>query len=305
MKFNFFRKSSSVIGLHIHQYGIFLAQLRQMKNTFRIEQIASHKFINNLFVDDKIKDWNNLTNILTDMVRSLDLKGKYTVISLPANLVHMQKIQIPCGLNESEIQASINAQLQRDLPSMMDDLCVDFTFLSKNLSGYDDVHFTVSKQTYLERYLAVISAAGLIVRRVDVDIYALLRVIQFALPDIKNPLIAQILQTSARIFFSNSQQILFFNDWPVKDIGNITQQFINQLRICFTAHQDIPIKHLVCISEEYNFIELASQFGLKLHYPDIFVSMQINANLDLSLLSANVQEFMTAYGLAMSNLRMY
>ena len=141
--------SPSMVGLDIQPHEIHLVQLKKNKHGFLVERIAKNQLPPTVFAEGKISRWEDFGHVLTELVTALGIKGLSATINLPANLVRMQQLQLPSGLTQLEIQDEIHAQLQRELPGMMEVLAIDYTALPSDNADYAAVFFAAARQEYV------------------------------------------------------------------------------------------------------------------------------------------------------------
>lgn len=172
MIYNIFSNISQ-LGLDVQPDGLRLVRLKKTRKGYLCEAAFMQPLPRDVVVDGKLKRFDYLQLALADLVLTHALKGLPVAITLAANMVRAQQIPLPCGLSDADIVAEILIQLRRDLPGMTDPVCVDFSVAPSSQAGMVDVTFVAVREAYLTQYVHCVNAAGLTVRRVDVDRYAL------------------------------------------------------------------------------------------------------------------------------------
>src|SRR3990167_2044328 len=205
----------SFIGLDISPQGCNMVRIKKNRHHFLIEQVATTSVPPALFAEGKISRWDLLNTLLTEFVQTFGLTGMATAIHLPANLVKMQQMQLPRGLTSAAIETEIDGRLRRDLPGLAETLSIDYIESSSANSPYLDVFFVAARQQYLTQYLDCVNGAGLKVKIVDVDIYALKRCVETAFTLSQEEVQATWLITlnSAMLIMSFRQEIIFYQHW--------------------------------------------------------------------------------------------
>lgn len=223
----YFSFKRSLLGIDIKSGGLYLAQLKQNKGSYGIERLIFHPLPSNVFVDGKIKEWNELTRHLTICVHEHGLRHTYVAIQIPAHLVRIQRLSLPLGLPDSEIELEVAAHLKRDLPGMTETLCLDFHRLHQDQT-HMDVLYIATRAAYLSAYQEAIQKAGLIIKIIDVDIYALQRVVTAYLAKTQqlNSIYALIYIQEETLLFMvvNAREVLFHQYWDVVRGEDIVQQ---------------------------------------------------------------------------------
>jgi Tfp pilus assembly PilM family ATPase len=219
----------------------------------------------------------------------------------------MQHIQLPAGMQDSHIETEIYAQVTRDFPSMTEALCIDFFEAPHKQAGYSDIFFVAVRQEYLWQYVNCVNAAGLKVKIVDIDIYALKRAVSFVL----TPLVATneaqamvcAMNNIASFIVFNGRDILFHQQWDMIDAIDFHSQLKSRIQIFFATFGHIIIRRLaICAAAHYltwlkQVLHAIAEW--EICYPDPLSQIKYGPAVDASLLGENAVEFLTACGLAM------
>ncbi|MFZ2314225.1 MAG: pilus assembly protein PilM [Gammaproteobacteria bacterium] len=196
--------SKNLIGLDIQTDGL---RLVERSFTQGIKKLLYQPLPTQLYQDGRVADWQALGAILAKWVGSLRLSAQKTAFALPASVVRMQQMQLPVGLNASDIKAEITAQLQRDLPGLQEKLAIDFIISKANPSpSYTTVFFAATKEAVLMPYVECINAAGLAVSIVDIDLYALKRTV---CKTAQSAMILQLTSVAAQLVIFKNEEVIF------------------------------------------------------------------------------------------------
>lgn len=202
--------SKTIIGLDIQVDGFRLVERSLGRG---IKKLLYQPFPSSIYQERRVIDWQTLRLMLTKWVVSLRLSAKKTALALPANVVRMQKMQLPVGLNAVDIKAEIAAQLHRDLPGLQEKLAIDFiTPNTHESTGYTNIFFAATKEALLLPYLECVKAAGLIVSAVDIDLYALKRAMCKAAA---SAMILQVNSRGAQLVVFQDEEIVFHEQYDV------------------------------------------------------------------------------------------
>lgn len=166
-----------MVGLDIRPQGIWLMQLKRYGKKFQALQMVALELPENVFMDGKIRQFEMIERLLKEHVIKMKLRGLATAIHIPVNLIREQTIQIPSELSPVAIQQEIKMQLEKDFPGLNDALAMDFIVEKAELAGYANIHFVVTREEYISQYVSCINSTGLTVKIVDVDTYALKRLV--------------------------------------------------------------------------------------------------------------------------------
>jgi type IV pilus assembly protein PilM len=287
----------TLTGIDIQLHEIRLMQLRKTKSTFIIENIAKVMLPNSIFTDGKIKNWRALQTVMTEQVRVLGLKGA-AAVTLPANLVRMQRLSLPTGLSDTAIQEEITAQVQRDLPGVVEALSIDYTAVATAQAPYADVYFAAARQDYVSQLVQCVNQTGLQVKIVDVDIYALKRWVHFAtaMPMRWGEVYAlvYVCQHWALLLVYNSHEIFFHQQWEIS-ANDLIAELKNRFQMCLAAFHHLTIHKLIVCGME----DCASVIEAEVYYPDLLASFKQSKLVDNVLLAQQTADFLIAGGAAM------
>lgn len=165
------------LGLDIQVDGIRLIKLRKTKHKHTLEQTAFTPLLPLTVTESGVKRWDEVQAALTPLVAMHGCHGLPVCICLPADMVRMQSITLPSELSDIEIETEIMMCLQREQPGLQDPLAIDFVKTHSNQTEYMKVYFSAVREKYVANYIACINASGLDVKVVDIDAYAIQRVI--------------------------------------------------------------------------------------------------------------------------------
>jgi len=297
--------SRPFIGLDIQPHGLRLVQLRKNRRGTQIERVIAADLPAAIFNDGKIEDWDALRETLTAVIRNAGLRNVAAAITLPASLVRMQHVRFPSGLTDKAVAAEVDAQVRRDLPGMAEVLRVDFSILPLAGSCDMNVFIAAARQAYLSRYVDCINAAGLRVKIVDVDIYALLRAVNYAVPESVNEMRAIFFAVSetASLLIHNSKEIVFHSQWHAADKIEFAARLKSQLQVCRAALGKMQIDRLsVCCNRKYHELlqqDLNQHWLMKIDYPDPFMYLRSSRPQKLAVAEDNSAEYLVACGAAM------
>lgn len=299
--------SPSMVGLDIQPHEVRLVQLKKNKHGFLVERIAKNPLPPAVFAEGKISHWDDLGHVLTELVTTLGIKGLVAAINLPANLVRMQRLQLPSGLSPLAIQDEIHVRLQGELPGMMEVLSVDYVECPSDNAAYSDVFFAAARQEYVAQLISCVNAAGLRVKVVDVDIYSLKRMVSYALafPVVKSKVnaIAHVSNHVASLIISNASEIVFYQQWDVASTDDFLSELKNKMQVCVAAIENIDIQKLIICGSD-NYLQLiandtSSPWVIPIYYPDLFSRMTFVYQSDHARATANAADFLVSCGAAM------
>ncbi|OGT35574.1 MAG: hypothetical protein A3F11_00080 [Gammaproteobacteria bacterium RIFCSPHIGHO2_12_FULL_37_14] len=302
-----------MVGLDIQTNGIHLISLKKSKHTFFINHVAAQDFgTQPIYEAGKIKYWDALTSLLADLVKRMDIQGMPASINLPANLVHMQRIQLPIGISDQEIESEIYANNQRDWPSK-DRLFLDFSKKLSKATATDslEIFFALTYRDYLSQYIDCVCSAGLQVKVVDVDIYTWVRVVNYILKKSHDndriPFIYKKDQVNALIYITLTKinlvifhsEIIVYQSWDVSESIEDWEQINNKISALFTSITVNIYKLMMCGTHRHLSLlvnHLTQSLQVPVCFSNLFTYFKSVDDCDRKYFSA---DFLTACGLAM------
>ena len=215
----FRRKHSAALGLDINAEGIRLLHLGKHDQTWVIKDYAAMPLPATAIVAGKIQQFASIQQVLKQLVESMHLRGYAVALALPGNTVISQRIALAPQLPLKEYEIAISANLSRYFPGVQEALCFDFMPLDP---AYQEVLLVAARQGLLASYLALVQGAGLKVKLVDVDYFALLRAVPLTVTDFTAQSVVGVLHQDAQatdfIIFSD-KNILLQQRWYQNPVG--------------------------------------------------------------------------------------
>ena len=281
----------NMIGLDIQPNKICLIGLRKIKHQFYLEHRGIQKIdADTVFVNGKIKHWDTLTILLADLVKSMKINSKLVSLHLPFHLVKTQRIQLPFGLSDTQIISEINLQVRNDWPNM-DSYAVDYFSLTEDCS---EIIYVVSSHEYLSQYIECVRSAGLHVKAVDVDAYALMRAINYVLNIFSGEnsnsnslsyrahadadVILYITDLKVTMFLVNRFEVIAYQYWDVSYSEVDWIQLGDDILVFLAAFSSTPLKELIVCGNHQCFSSIidriANQYALSACFPDIFAHIK-------------------------------
>lgn len=155
-------------GIDIQPEGVQLAQLRHAKKGYVLEKLMSLPLEPGLFSDGKVMDWERLTALLFDWVREHGLVGSVAAVALPTHAVRLLCVDASIVCNE----LSLRACLEQELPGLGEAIAYDYSVMPVDPKS---ALVCVTRRDYLDCYLACLHEAGLDVKIIDAELFAVQR----------------------------------------------------------------------------------------------------------------------------------
>jgi Tfp pilus assembly PilM family ATPase len=241
--------------------------------------------------------WDVVRSYLTEFVMEQRLNGEEVAICLPAHLVRMQRISLPIGLSEAEIAMEIRLLLQRDLPGMKETLCIDFKILSQNKDEID-IFFVAMREEHLLQYVECAEAAGLRVKVVDVDVFAITRAVSGDLPLLRmkeRHALVYFIDNSVTLVGFDAEIILFHQYWELTEAEDFSIQLNHYLQLNLSVYPPSGRMNLLIYGVNGN-LSLSNNESIVIHPIDPFAKMIWNKDKKPAI---ELSYYLLAYGLAM------
>ena len=297
MKFSWLKKNYSV-GIQLNDADIRIVQLDyQSKKT---------KLINQSFKPDDAEQWEQWQTILAELVKNHALEHLPTGVSLPLNLTHMHHLEIPTGIDEVSIEATIKTYLKHTFKSAVSDWCIDFAVLQKPDDQYADVYFVAAKATEVDRYYNCLTSCGLQVKTIDVETHALRRALinlESGKSDVTQAVIWVQGQVGLLMIYDHSK-IYYQQDFLWQDINQLVGQLKTKLQI-YLALKIKPIERLLLLTPSNFLVKIQTFLTEAYQVPIIHCESLTQLNPDHPSKTASPDDqlpYLIAYGMALHNM---
>jgi Tfp pilus assembly PilM family ATPase len=155
-----------------------------------------------------------------------------------------------------------------------------------------------TRQDYLQDYLSLVNQAGLIVKVVDVDSFALLRALYLFYPEEQIISILDINSSTAQFIVFQKQELIFNHLISMQDF---TREFHQVLQKCFLTHPQIKL-NIVVLSGTIDSGKdelLKQEFNLQCIRANPFFKMSISPKLKIQELQTIAPRMLVSCGLAL------
>lgn len=283
---------STLIGIDIQSHEIRIMVLSHTKKSIRIEKMGYQALPEGAIQNGKIKIFKEVCATLAKLTAEMRVHKGAVAIAMPAASVVNKSIPA-LPLKHAALDAEVAAHLKTYFPGVTEDLCYDYIKLNPQ-----SLLIVAARSAEVMPYINLVEQVGLQVKIVDVDLYAVLRAVTFA--------IAKKLQTLVILHFSamkvewilfHDSETLFYQQWPM-DI-DIALQCKSAFQLCSITHSTVLIQEIFLTGnkDKARAVSHAIEALLKIktHLPDPFVHLAFPPQ------SACPSRFIVALGLALRN----
>jgi type IV pilus assembly protein PilM len=171
----FGRKTDPVIGLDIGSTSVRLVQLSSHGSGYRIDHFAIEPLSEGVVVDKAVQDVEAVSNAISKAVKASGTRAKSCAIAVSGSAVFTKTISLPANLAEADIESQVQIEANQYIPYPLDEVSLDFEVLGPSPRNADmmDILLAASKSENVESRQDAIDAAGLKVKVVDVEAFAI------------------------------------------------------------------------------------------------------------------------------------
>jgi type IV pilus assembly protein PilM len=249
------------VGLDINPDEIRLLQLKDTRSGWAVTSYAVEPLPVGAISDGKIRQPQIVRTALQNLVRATNTTGSPTAIALPANTVISQQIKLAACLSERQCEKQISHNLERYLPGVNEELCFDFMTTATSDNDYREIRLVASRLEQLRTYAEMVNNAGLQVKVVDVDAYAMMRAAKFSLGETNPNAIVAIVDVGkhvTQLMVFQQQHIIFSQQWQTMDLTQLPKALQRALHLCLANQSQLRIEH-VLLSGKISALPLALQ----------------------------------------------
>ena len=168
------RKKRPLLGLDITTSSVKLIELVENGRGYRVESYAAEPTPPNSINEKAIVDAEAVGEAVRRAVKRSGTKTREGAIAISGDAAITKVIQLPKGLNESELDGQVELQADQYIPFPMEEVSFDFEVLGESERDPDmmDVLLVATRTENVEQRQAAVEAAGLVARVVDVEAFA-------------------------------------------------------------------------------------------------------------------------------------
>ncbi len=205
-----FPKKSALIGVDIQADSLSLVRLQKNKKNRIVDRSVAMALPLEAVMQGEIKKPNDVICSLKEVVRQFNLSGQAAAVAIPYQHVITKVLQFPYHMSDDMLNAEINAHSEKYFPGITEPLIFDFYIVNATMHA-TEVIVIATKRAIVEIYTDVVQQAGLVVKAVDVDVYAIIRVLHHCLGWIdKSCFIVEVGEHDGNIILLHNQKIKYF-----------------------------------------------------------------------------------------------
>jgi type IV pilus assembly protein PilM len=168
-------RSKPLIGLDITTSSIKLIELGPSGKGYRAECYAAEPTPPNAINEKTIVDAEAVGEAIRRAVKRSATKAREVAIAISGDAAITKVIQMPRSLRDNELEGQVEIQADQYIPFPMEEVSFDFEVMGQSASDPDmnDVLLVATRTENVDQRRAAVEAAGMVVRVVDVEAFAL------------------------------------------------------------------------------------------------------------------------------------
>lgn len=209
--------TNDLVGLDIGPDRIKLLRIDSESEPYRVLEYASAPLPAGVIVKDEIKNPAAIASALRDILRISGTTAKFAAVAIPRNLAIIKTITVDKRLNSREIESRAWIEANRLFPDLIGNIYLDFTVTGSSLQAPDqmDLLLVACRKEHIKPYLELVQQGGLTPRIVDVNCYALERILQLSLaskPDLHTVALLNVNLTQTSMIVINNKKLIHAHD---------------------------------------------------------------------------------------------
>ncbi len=163
-------------GLDISSSSIKLLIMSQKHGRYCVEAFDSEALPENAMFEKEIKNPALVAEVIQKLLQRCPVKVKNASVAVADSSVITKIIPMDKSLSESEIEGQILIEAERHIPYPIEEVRFDFEVLDESTeANLVDVLIAAARLETVDHYISAVTQAGLQLKVVDVESYALLR----------------------------------------------------------------------------------------------------------------------------------
>jgi type IV pilus assembly protein PilM len=167
-----------MVGIDIGSHSIKAVLLKEIETGFRLEALAIEPTPKGAMSERTIQDIEAIGNVITKLKRKLPKQLKSVAVAVSGQAVITKVIFMDVTLTDAELESQIEIEADSLIPYPLDEVNLDFEKLATNEADPSKMNVLLSaaRTESVEARVGALEAANLTAKVVDVESYALSRV---------------------------------------------------------------------------------------------------------------------------------
>ncbi|WP_249976886.1 type IV pilus assembly protein PilM [Vreelandella olivaria] len=171
------KPTKGLIGVDITSATVKLLELKQCNDNYQVESYAVRPLREGAVVERRIRDINDVANVLSRAVEHAKPSTRKAAVAVPASAAITKTLTFPASLSEDEIEERIATESDRHIPFPFSEVAFDFQCLGPAPFDEDQqqVVLVACRQQDVTQLTETLERAGLEPAAVDVETFAMER----------------------------------------------------------------------------------------------------------------------------------
>lgn len=297
-----FRQKNRMVGIEIRPQGICMVMLSEgREKSFCVNYAQKEWRADFQRVREKYPDWAELRSLLADMVQVGGLRGMPATVLMPATEVKMSYMRMPGSAACDEVETTIQATLRQSVWAL-DTVCVDFKETGQQVGEQKNVYYVAAKQSSLADYVDCAVTAGLDVKVVDIDIFAVLRVLSGAVPVAGGAFHLMMVERFGdyECAACHDKHILFYEKANRQEvmIDHFLEKTLKKVKAIYPFYREFSLSSYVRHSDHLLLKQVAAAHEMPYQKLGAYQSLDLTSSGSFHLVN-NKADFLAAAGAAM------
>lgn len=173
----FNKKANTLLGIDISSTSVKLLELSRSGSRYRVEAYAVEPLPSNAVVEKNIAELEGVGQALSRLLAKAKTGVKTVAVAVAGSAVITKTIEMDAGLSDDELENQLKIEADQYIPYPLEEVAIDFEVQGPSLRNAErvDVLLAACRKENVEVREAALALAGLTVKVVDVEAYALER----------------------------------------------------------------------------------------------------------------------------------
>lgn len=242
------------LGLDIGTTSIKAVELIEKRNGYELRNLIK---IDLPWIEKNAEKETITAKLIRDFIRKYKINTRRVISGIRGESVIIRRIKVPL-MEGKQISQAMRWQAEEHIPYSLNQICLDFQVLERNLTGEEGEEMSVilvgAKKETVEKHVRLLARTGIFPRIIDVDAFALFNV--FQLSDSKDNDSVALLEVG----HSTTSIVLLHRGYPflIRDINwggsHLTERIKKELRVSYQQAQQMK--------ERYGIMGLDDELGV-------------------------------------------
>lgn len=168
-------RAPAVVGIDISSTAVKLIELSRSERRYRIESWAVEPLPADAIRDKIVSDVDAVGAAVKRALERSGCKLKHAAAAVAGSAVITKILSLPSGLSDDDLEGQVQVEAAQFIPYPLDDISLDFHVLGNRGTELVDVVMAACRTETVDARVAALELAGLTMRVVDVEAFAIAR----------------------------------------------------------------------------------------------------------------------------------